>query len=297
MKQSNNQVLAITLLLLVCSFGVNVYGYLTFKKCHQKESSSTPISKPVYTDQIEMPSYKLRNPLVVLVGCVDYTPVENSPYSSLPGTKKALADMRDLYENTYGYEVMSSYDAKDPSTGFMKKKQILDFFKSIQDLLKKNPDNYDGLIVVLSGHGRESTFVTSELKQIRITKITDMFTLDQLPSLVNKPKLFFLDCCQGQSKDEGIDINGELHNVYEDFVVIYPTVPGYQVADEADKGKPSHFIHQYTDFVKNVPDIRDADLVSQFQVASNNVRSSSKGSECPAAKLQTGRQIYFIKKK
>lgn len=63
------------------------------------------------------------------------------------------------------------------------------------------------------------------------------FTADKCPSLAGKPKLFFIQACQGDKLDPGVTLNrtetdGHPSNsyripTYADFLVVYSTIPGY----------------------------------------------------------------------
>ena len=68
-------------------------------------------------------------------------------------------------------------------------------------------------------------------------KLWEPFTADNAPTLVGKPKLFFIQACQGSRMDEGVTLNvvqkdSEVFASYKvpvhaDFLIYHSTVAGY----------------------------------------------------------------------
>ena len=58
--------------------------------------------------------------------------------------------------------------------------------------------NIDGLIVCFSGHGIKDKMILSNGEEFEFRSLFDIFNGDNCGHLLDKPKLFFLDCCRGK---------------------------------------------------------------------------------------------------
>lgn len=64
----------------------------------------------------------------------------------------------------------------------------------------KNPDlpHYDGLVICILSHGNKGEIFTSDSIPVPLEEIQSYFDGTSCPALKDKPKLFFLQVCQGQ---------------------------------------------------------------------------------------------------
>lgn len=60
--------------------------------------------------------------------------------------------------------------------------------------------NYDGLVMCILSHGNKGEIFTSDSIPVSLDTIKSYFDGTHCPALANKPKLFFLQVCQGQEK-------------------------------------------------------------------------------------------------
>ncbi|XP_053245133.1 caspase-7 [Podarcis raffonei] len=93
---------------------------------------------------------------------------------------------------------------------------------------------------ILLSHGDEG-FIYGTDGAMAIKELTSLFRGDKCPSLIGKPKLFFIQACRGSEFDEGIQTDAGSPNndlemdanpgckipVEADFLYAYSTVPGY----------------------------------------------------------------------
>ncbi|CAG2233484.1 CASP8 [Mytilus edulis] len=103
---------------------------------------------------------------------------------------------------------------------------------------------YDCLVVSILTHGVLGHVYGADGRIVRINQLTSCFSGRRCPSLAGKPKLFFIQACQGREKQEGnvieTDAGGsmpeqdlsddrprELIPDEADFLLGYATVPGY----------------------------------------------------------------------
>ena len=97
-----------------------------------------------------------------------------------------------------------------------------------------NSVNYFKVVVLTHGnegilYGYDHSYPTH--------KIWEFFTADKCPSLAGKPKLFFLQACQGSKMDAGASVNLKRTStdnfasyrtpLYSDFLLAHSTVSGY----------------------------------------------------------------------
>lgn len=119
--------------------------------------------------------------------------------------------------------------------------QSCDQIKSIIEDSSKTVDHTDNdciLIAVLS-HG-EHGYISAKDKSYQIDMLWSGFTAEKCPSLAGKPKLFFIQACQGNKMDDGFNM-GNLRRSqtdgsssksykiprYADFLVAHSTMSGY----------------------------------------------------------------------
>ncbi|XP_072297166.1 caspase-8 [Eucyclogobius newberryi] len=77
----------------------------------------------------------------------------------------------------------------------------------IKDLLNNKGSrdfhNEDALVVCVLSHGEYGCVFGSDEKKVSIRELTQPFTSTRAPSLAGKPKLFFIQACQGNSYQAG----------------------------------------------------------------------------------------------
>ncbi|XP_042313007.1 caspase-7 isoform X2 [Sceloporus undulatus] len=106
---------------------------------------------------------------------------------------------------------------------------------------------------ILLSHGEEGLIYGTD-RAMAIKNLTGLFRGDKCQSLVGKPKLFFIQACQGSEFDAGIQTDSGCSNrcleidanprykipVEADFLYAYSTVPGY--FSWRNPGKGSWFV-------------------------------------------------------
>ncbi|XP_051877016.1 caspase-8-like isoform X3 [Pristis pectinata] len=91
---------------------------------------------------------------------------------------------------------------------------------------------FDCFVCCILTHGERGVMCGTDDKQVSIRDITSCFSASQCPSLQQKPKVFFIQACQGTEKQEGITVEEDsvLSKLEEDAVrATRATIP-----DEAD---------------------------------------------------------------
>ncbi|XP_056112782.1 caspase-3a [Rhinichthys klamathensis goyatoka] len=89
------------------------------------------------------------------------------------------------------------------------------------------------LVCVMLSHGDDGVFFGTD-GSLELKSLTSLFRGDRCPSLVGKPKLFFIQACRGTELDPGVQTDASSSSdgpvripVEADFLYAYSTVPGY----------------------------------------------------------------------
>lgn len=113
--------------------------------------------------------------------------------------------------------------------------------------------NNDCFVCIVLSHG-DSAGIFAHDKRYPIDYLFTHFLGDNCSTLVGKPKLFFIQACQGNSLDNGVVVAAPdaLDTVsyfkiptYADFLIAYSTLPGFYSFRNTEKG--SWFIRALAD--------------------------------------------------
>lgn len=108
----------------------------------------------------------------------------------------------------------------------------------IRDISQMDHSDSDCLLVAILSHGELGSIHAKDV-QYKLDMIWGAFTPDRCPTLAGKPKLFFIQACQGDMLDSGIELienrtetdTSTAQNyripMLADFLIAYSTVPGY----------------------------------------------------------------------
>ena len=69
----------------------------------------------------------------------------------------------------------------------------------------ENHDKFDSIAIVVLSHGNEGTIYAYD-KPFPTNKLWEPFTAENSPTLAGKPKMFFIQACQGGLMDEGVTV-------------------------------------------------------------------------------------------
>eukprot|EP01084_Bolivina_argentea_P297802 513111_1 len=142
--------------------------------------------------------------------------------------------------------------------------QLNDFLNTIRSLIQSKQYEglpVDGLILIYSGHGNRSDsdnlIVCSDNMALSITAIQEKFSAANLNPLSNKPKIFYFDCCRGNTKIKEENIfskpkgDGTTYlNKLSDFIIHYATCQDYRSWTKNQKDG-SYFINALYNCYKN----------------------------------------------
>ncbi|XP_039458569.1 caspase-8-like [Oreochromis aureus] len=75
--------------------------------------------------------------------------------------------------------------------------------KELDHLRRNDFTNHDALVVCVLSHGEKGCVFGTDGKKVLLKELTDPFTSRQAPALTGKPKLFFIQACQGDEYQRG----------------------------------------------------------------------------------------------
>ncbi|XP_029636230.1 caspase-3-like [Octopus sinensis] len=91
-------------------------------------------------------------------------------------------------------------------------------------------------------HGEDDNQIYGTDDKVKLDTLVEMLLPERCPSLIGKPKLFFIQACRGTKFDSGVDVLGgasvDARDIYKkvtphkvpvgaDFLLAYSTVPGF----------------------------------------------------------------------
>uniref|UniRef100_H2YYD2 Caspase-2 n=1 Tax=Ciona savignyi TaxID=51511 RepID=H2YYD2_CIOSA len=82
--------------------------------------------------------------------------------------------------------------------------EIIDTLQKFSDLEEHFYNNCT--VVAVLSHGDEGYFCGRDGRQVSIENMVDLFNNENCVALHNKPKLFFIQACRGESPDVGVDV-------------------------------------------------------------------------------------------
>lgn len=102
---------------------------------------------------------------------------------------------------------------------------------------KYDHSDEDCILIAILSHG-EMGYIYARDCQYKLDNIWGYFTATQCPTLAGKPKLFFIQACQGDQLDAGVTLINRTETdsgdyamsykipIHADFLIAYSTIPG-----------------------------------------------------------------------
>lgn len=118
--------------------------------------------------------------------------------------------------------------------------KIKELLKSISNCDHSNSDAFACIVLTHGDHGN----LYAHDQRYPIDMLFQYFLGDRCPTLVGKPKLFFIQACQGNRLDRGVLVSTDALDsatyfkipTYADFLVAYSTIPGFYSFRNTEKG-------------------------------------------------------------
>ncbi|ETO00048.1 hypothetical protein RFI_37412, partial [Reticulomyxa filosa] len=175
------------------------------------------------TNYLGLEKKVIKNALVVMIAISEYT--DNRIWSNLPDVRENIENFKRLFKDELHYTFVCNENA------VMNKKDVFVFLTDVimTHKLYKNTNNYDALIMIISGHGdKGDALIASDGSEISIYSIRSYFDCEHMISFQDYPKIFFIDISRGiirpQKEKKGrIDT---MHNG-DGFLMTWSTTSGY----------------------------------------------------------------------
>lgn len=166
-------------------------GLMTQLMSQTSSDNSHVASSPPPPQPNQYPMTCSPHGLAVIIGNDQFTPNPRRPKLDLGGRRGSDLDMIN-YDNIFsvlGYEVHQYHNQTSA--------QINDIFKTISTT---DHTSYDSFVMCITTHGESNSFVFgSDSVSLDLYKLIK--GIQTCPSLINKPKLFFVQACRMPSED------------------------------------------------------------------------------------------------
>ncbi|XP_057336115.1 caspase-1-like [Microplitis mediator] len=112
-----------------------------------------------------------------------------------------------------------------------------DILKQLETVANTDHTQHDCLLVAVLSHGELGVLYAHDTAY-KAETIWSYFTSDKCPTLSGKPKLFFIQACQGDKLDGGVAVKERTETdgqptatfripTHADFLIAYSTIPGF----------------------------------------------------------------------
>ena len=166
----------------------------------------------IYKCRHHYKTVKISNPMVIMLGIAHYDEdTKNSQIngylSNLDGIDIDIKNVIQLFENTLNYSLFPECNINGKLKQYWTKQEILDIMNEKSAELSINigkNKNYDGLVVIFSGHGIDNSIISSDYKKIDKHRIQRIFARahDNQAIIRTIPRLFIFDSCTGINERE-----------------------------------------------------------------------------------------------
>lgn len=229
-------------------------------------------------------------------------------FETLPerkGTEKDENSLRCLF-NSFGFQVRVFNDLT-----WRELDRRLEYFGQL------NYDDFDLIIICVLSHGEPGTIWAKDRAYL-VEDLWSEFSDDRCPSLAGKPKLFFVNACQGAKFDQGCSpgiqslpmgdtrrqddsFSGYFFRIQTnaDILVAYSTIPGYYSWRNESEG--SWFVRALVSVMKQKAHCEDLLtilayvnlFVAEVFVSCNNKAELCGMKQAPMISSTLTRKLYF----
>jgi len=193
-------------------------------------------------------------------------------------------------------------------------KVITEIDEILEKVRNEKHEDADCLLVMVMTHGENGSLMDSNYRPYDpYDRLWSIFESHRCPSLVGKPKIFFLQACQGELRQRGVS-KGSNSRFYKrnsspqkfssyrlpsqaDYVVMSSTIADH-VSFRNKLGKGSYFVHHLCTVLNQCWDSQD--LVSMLTevsrcVATGNYGKNKEEKQIPCMTSLLTKKVYFGK--
>lgn len=98
----------------------------------------------------------------------------------------------------------------------------------MEELASRSQREWDCVVCCVLSHGLEGCVHGVDGKTVNIKMLLELFTGTKCPSMAGKPKLFFIQACQGEKKQDVVYMDGDMpehSDVDTDAVTVKESIP------------------------------------------------------------------------
>ncbi|XP_065918396.1 uncharacterized protein [Dysidea avara] len=227
------------------------------KLCAQLQGKSGPVAE-------RYPMCKHPHGIALIVNNYEFS-FTHHVEKALPNREGSLVDENNLCVTWeyLGYKVQ-----------VLKNLKASEFTRELMQVALQSHENYDSFVCCILSHGYLDGVYGTDGELVKFNDIVKLFKDNFCPTLVGKPKLFFIQACRGDNKDERVyeqkDGPDKIKNSLPseaDFFFGYATPPGYASWRSREYG--SWYISSLCEvLVDNAP---QQDLLSMLTMVTNKV--------------------------
>lgn len=234
--------------------------------------------------------------------CVIFDVEKFHPSRKLPRRLGSHVDSAGLY-NLFRSMFFDVVLFKDPTAKEIRYQ--LEYYSKID-----HTDN-DCFVCCILTHGDHGQLYGSDSK-FPIDMMFNQFLGDQCPTLVGKPKLFFVQACQGEKLDNGVPVIADSYDssadyfkipTHADFLIAYSTLPGFYSWRNTEDG--SWFMQAVIRVLSDYH--QDLDLLTMLTIVNHRVAyykcsnattpELSQKKQVPCITSMLTRRVFFRPKK
>ena len=122
--------------------------------------------------------------------------INNKKFRGYLGNREGTDVDAAALQRLFTYLGFYTYRYNDLTSG-----QMMDVLTKVSKIDHKK---YNCLLVAILTHGAQGKLHGTDSQSIPVESLTKLFHGDQCPSLVGKPKIFILQACRGEKRDQGV---------------------------------------------------------------------------------------------
>nr|ABW34712.1 caspase-8 [Paracentrotus lividus] len=251
---------------------------------HRIVPAQTATVRP-QTDDIILPKYNMtRLPRGL---CIIFNAEHFHRKTKLDDRKGTEKDVEALQNTFYNRLKFKTCVKKDPTAR--------DYVTCLTEIAAMDHTNFDCFVCIILSHGCKGRVYGTDGDSVAIDDLTNLFRGAYVKSLVSKPKLFFIQACQGREAQEAVDIQQDstpsIPNE-SDTLLSLSTVPGYA---------SNRSISQGTWYISSLCNVINAyykkvDLLTMLTMVNNLLSQAAdreKGKQIGNPSHTLRKQIYF----
>jgi hypothetical protein len=166
-------------------------------------------------------------------------------------------------------------------------------------------------VLCILSHGRKDVILGTDGEELALDDIMTIFDGRNCAHLLNKPKLFLVQACQGDAKTEGVKsdesdaANNDVEKLLEDLSILEPrhekadmaivlaTYPGYVAYRNLAKG--SYFVQQLAEvFQQQAYEHHFADMILEVTRRMNKLQMAGHQKQICWTKMGLDKHVYLL---